>query len=78
MDSSTKLRFECQCVVKNRELNESQREWFKRWMCMHHWMQTDYYVNKIKELSEHKWQFYANGTFCVNCGAAIGSGTPCK
>lgn len=37
----------CQCVVKNREEGESQREWFKRWMCMFHWMQTDYYQNKL-------------------------------
>lgn len=40
---------ECTCVVKNREPNETQREWFKRWMCMFHWMQTDYYQNKIEK-----------------------------
>lgn len=40
----------CNCVVKNRNIGEEQREWFKRWMCMHHWMQTDYYQNKIKEI----------------------------
>lgn len=37
----------CNCVVKNREPNETQREWFKRWMCMFHWMQTDYYQAKL-------------------------------
>lgn len=37
----------CECVIKDREEDESMREWFKRWMCMHHWMQTDYYQNKL-------------------------------
>lgn len=27
---------------------------------------------------EHEWEFYANGSFCRRCGAAIGSGTACK
>lgn len=27
---------------------------------------------------EHEWEFYANGSFCRRCGAAIGSGTPCR
>jgi len=39
----------CECVVKNRREDESQREWFKRWMCMYHWMQTDYYQQKLSE-----------------------------
>lgn len=39
----------CDCVVKNRQEGESEREWFKRWMCMFHWMQTDYYRNKLVE-----------------------------
>jgi hypothetical protein len=38
----------CECVVLNREEGESQREWFKRWMCMFHWMQTEYYQNKLR------------------------------
>lgn len=38
----------CECVVKNREESESQREWMKGWMCMFHWMQTDYYQNKLE------------------------------
>lgn len=37
----------CGCVVKNREQMESQREWLKRWMCMRHWMETDYYQSKL-------------------------------
>lgn len=37
----------CTCVIKNREENESERDWFKRWMCMHHWVQTDYYREKL-------------------------------
>lgn len=37
----------CDCAVKDREENESMREWFKRWMCMYHWMQTDYYQFKL-------------------------------
>lgn len=40
---------QCNCVVKNRKEDESQREWFKRWMCMYHWMQTDYYLAKLKK-----------------------------
>jgi hypothetical protein len=64
----------CDCVIKNREEGESQREWFKRWMCMYHWMQSDYYQNKL----EHEWEFYMNGSFCKKCGAVIGSGVPCK
>jgi len=27
---------------------------------------------------EHEWEFYMNGTFCKRCGAAIGSGSPCR
>lgn len=27
---------------------------------------------------EHKWEFYANGSFCTRCGAGIGTGTPCR
>lgn len=27
---------------------------------------------------EHQWEFYANGSFCRRCGAAIGSGQPCR
>jgi len=27
---------------------------------------------------EHEWEFYFNGSFCKRCGAAIGSGTPCR
>ena len=27
---------------------------------------------------EHQWQSYMNGTFCTRCGAAIGSGMPCR
>lgn len=42
---------QCECVVKNRNENESQRDWLKRVMCMHHWMQTDYYRDK---LAKHK------------------------
>ena len=26
----------------------------------------------------HRWEFYMNGTFCKDCGAAIGGGTDCK
>ena len=37
----------CLCVVKNRDKGESERDWLKRWMCMYHWMQTDYYRNKL-------------------------------
>lgn len=40
---------ECTCVVKNRIEDETEREWFKRWMCMFHWMQTDYYRSKFKD-----------------------------
>jgi hypothetical protein len=41
------LEGHCECVVKNREPGEEQREWLKRWMCMFHWMQTDYYLAKL-------------------------------
>lgn len=27
---------------------------------------------------EHQWRFYMNGSFCERCGAAIGSGVPCR
>jgi hypothetical protein len=37
---------QCNCVVKNRDEGETQREWLKRVMCMFHWMQTDYYRDK--------------------------------
>ena len=38
----------CLCEIQDREPNETDREWLKRWMCMHHWMQTDYYQRKLK------------------------------
>ena len=37
----------CLCVIQNRQEGESERDWLKRVMCMHHWMQTDYYRNKL-------------------------------
>jgi hypothetical protein len=46
-EAKIKQLLECRCVVLNREENESQREWLKRIMCMHHWMQTDYYRDKL-------------------------------
>jgi len=27
---------------------------------------------------QHEWEFYANGSFCKRCGAAIGSGVKCR
>ena len=30
------------------------------------------------ERNPHEWQFYANGTFCTRCGAAIGSRAECR
>ncbi len=32
----------------------------------------------LKLAAEHVWQFYANGSFCRKCGAAIGSGGECR
>jgi hypothetical protein len=46
----------CDCVVKNRLPDETEREWFKRWMCMYHWMQTDYYQHKL-EPEKRSFQF---------------------
>jgi hypothetical protein len=51
----------CECVVKNRLPEESQREWFKRWMCMHHWMQTDYYRAKLHR-DEADDEYFRSGT----------------
>lgn len=28
--------------------------------------------------AQHDWQFYANGSFCRKCGAAIGDGRECR
>lgn len=48
---------ECECVIKNREPYEPMREWLKRIMCMHHWMQTDYYQQKLfQEKSDEEWK----------------------
>lgn len=33
---------------------------------------------QLKVAREHEWEFYANGSFCRRCGAAIGSGTLCR
>jgi hypothetical protein len=30
------------------------------------------------KVREHEWEFYMNGSFCKRCGAAIGSGLPCR
>ena len=38
----------CKCQVLYREKDEPERDWFKRYMCMFHWMQTNYYRNKLK------------------------------
>ena len=38
----------CECKIVDRNPNEDEREWFKRWMCMYHWMQTNYYQEKTK------------------------------
>ena len=27
---------------------------------------------------KHDWRFYANGTFCLRCGVAIGDPRPCQ
>ena len=39
-------------------------------------------IRKLGGVSEdkkqHQWEFYANGSFCKICGAAIGSGQPCR
>jgi len=40
----------CTCVIKNRLEEESQRDWLKRWMCMYHWVQTDYYKEKLAKI----------------------------
>ena len=38
---------ECLCNFRDRNEEESERDWMKDGMCMHHWMQTDYYRMKI-------------------------------
>jgi hypothetical protein len=40
-------------------------------------------ISDVEELAalkapKHEWEFYANGSFCRRCGAAIGSGMPCR
>ena len=32
----------------------------------------------LSQAREHQWEFYANGSFCKRCGAAIGDGRPCQ
>jgi hypothetical protein len=32
----------------------------------------------VPEPKQHRWEFYMNGSFCKDCGVAIGSGGPCK
>lgn len=32
----------------------------------------------LVKVREHEWEFYANGSFCKRCGAAIGSGQACR
>ena len=60
----------CKCKGIDRNENETQREWMKRFMCQYHWMQTDYYRRKI-----HK---FLDG-ICEKCGQeeAI-AGQECK
>ena len=41
------MKTRCECVIKNREPNKSMRDWLKRIMCMHQWMQTDFYQEKL-------------------------------
>jgi hypothetical protein len=48
---------ECTCVIRTRGRDESQREWLKRWMCMYHWMQTDYYQIKLPADQQLKFDF---------------------
>jgi hypothetical protein len=35
--------------MEDRRPEESMREWIKRCWCMAHWMQSDYYQNKLDE-----------------------------
>lgn len=32
----------------------------------------------LKQVREHQWEFYVNGSFCKLCGAQIGSEAPCR
>jgi hypothetical protein len=59
----------CTCVVKNRLNGESQRTWIKRWMCMWHWMETDYYRNKLHSRSCPAYSNYQPPYEECNCGA---------
>jgi hypothetical protein len=45
---------ECKCWIRDREPNETMREWLKDCMCMQHWMQTDYYQAKL-EPERREW-----------------------
>ena len=36
-------------------------------------------VCEVKEaVKKHRWEFYANGSFCKDCGAQLGSDYPCR
>lgn len=32
----------------------------------------------LVQAREHKWEFYANGSFCKLCGSQLGDGRPCR
>lgn len=34
--------------------------------------------DRVSTSPQHSWRFYANGTFCTRCGAAIGDAGPCR
>jgi len=46
---------ECKCNFRDREPDESMREWIKDCMCMYHWMETDYYQAKL-EPEQRRWE----------------------
>ena len=54
----------CNCVVQNRLEHEEQREWMKRWMCQFHWIQTDYYQDKL--LGSEYWRECAERQYDEN------------
>ncbi len=88
MRNTYRVKLEFLCQLDDESLIEVKRMVQEHINMMFHTMehddiritlQTDFGVMDIDEPRlEHQWEFYMNGSFCKRCGAAIGSGVPCR
>ena len=60
------------------EANTDFNEWDELLKTEVHKKLIEFMISDKVEEPQHEWEFYMNGSFCKKCGAAIGSGVPCR